>query len=242
MAYVKGSTRLRGYGYQHQQARTAYLANWQPGDPCARCGQPMWGPATEIHLGHTDDRTGYIGLEHAACNTADGAKRGNEDRPRSLYGINPRVNPVCRTCGESYNHSGKECPICGRHYHPTRHVQYTCSRSCGLAYKRLHNPAPPMPACEVCGKPCEHRQHRICGAKQCRDELRARSRKTLTCQRCGKQFEGRSAKYCSGNCAALAYYYAHRGEVLNRLAMQRRAQGMPGRTRAQVTADQSPLW
>jgi hypothetical protein len=77
---VQASASARGYGYQHQKLRTALLAQWQPGDPCTRCGGPMWGPPRKIHLGHTDDKQAYRGLEHERCNTADGAARGNRAR------------------------------------------------------------------------------------------------------------------------------------------------------------------
>jgi hypothetical protein len=66
-----------GYGYQHTKIRRAFLAVWIPGDPCIRCGLPMWGPASKINLGHNDDRSAYLGLEHESCNKSDGAKRGN---------------------------------------------------------------------------------------------------------------------------------------------------------------------
>ena len=77
---IQASSTARGYNYAHQQLRKRLLALWRPGDPCARCGQPMYGPPSMIHLGHTADRTGYIGLEHRFCNCSDGAKRGNAAR------------------------------------------------------------------------------------------------------------------------------------------------------------------
>jgi hypothetical protein len=80
----KGSTTARGYGWSHRKLREALLARWRPGDPCARCGQPMlyrWitGPdgrrISAIDLGHTADRTGYTRLEHRWCNRSDGGRR-----------------------------------------------------------------------------------------------------------------------------------------------------------------------
>ena len=76
----QGSSTARGYGSRHQALRKRLLLRWRPGDPCARCGQPMWGPAAMIDLGHTADRTGYTGLEHRRCNRGDGARRGNRMR------------------------------------------------------------------------------------------------------------------------------------------------------------------
>jgi hypothetical protein len=47
---------------------------------CVRCG--LWiAPGTPWVLGHTDDRTGWIGPEHRACNrAAAGARKGNAAR------------------------------------------------------------------------------------------------------------------------------------------------------------------
>ena len=77
---VQAPSSARGYGTEHRKLRAALIAAWVPGDPCARCGQPMWGPPSRIHLGHSDDRTTWTGLEHASCNTSDGATRGNKKR------------------------------------------------------------------------------------------------------------------------------------------------------------------
>ena len=75
----RGTTTQRGYGADHQALRRQLLAQFTPGQPCARCGQPMWTKA-HIDLGHTADRSAYTGLEHRRCNRADGARRGNKRR------------------------------------------------------------------------------------------------------------------------------------------------------------------
>lgn len=79
----KGTTEQRGYGTAHRAERDRRLARWKPGDPCARCGRPMYGPPALIDLGHTADRTAYTGLEHRSCNRGEGARRGNRMRRRT---------------------------------------------------------------------------------------------------------------------------------------------------------------
>ena len=88
----RGTTTQRGYGWAHIQVRNALLARWRPGDPCARCGQPMlyrWilrpdgRRVSAIDLGHTTDRSGWVGLEHRRCNRGEGARRGNRMRGTS---------------------------------------------------------------------------------------------------------------------------------------------------------------
>ena len=70
----RGNTTSRGYGSAHQRKRKQLVAAFEPGQPCARCGEPIWR-AEDADLGHTDDRSGYRGLEHAAeCNRSAGAK------------------------------------------------------------------------------------------------------------------------------------------------------------------------
>jgi hypothetical protein len=101
--------------------------------------------------------------------------------------------------------------ICGAHYHPSRKVQYTCSRACGVAFKRLGVVPAPAPRCEICGQPCQ-RQRKTCG-EDCAAKLLESKRTVLTCQRCGKEFTGVRARWCSANCQSLAWYYAHREEA-----------------------------
>jgi hypothetical protein len=85
----RGTTAQRGYGTSHQRERRRLLALWRPGQPCARCGQPIWvlsvttarGPRVSVvDLGHTPGRDAYTGLEHRWCNRAEGATRGNQSR------------------------------------------------------------------------------------------------------------------------------------------------------------------
>ena len=84
MPRYQGSTTARGYGSQHQALRNRLLAQWKPGDPCARCGMPMWHRwrvtaegkrVTALHLDHNDARTGYRGLSHDTCNLRDGQRK-----------------------------------------------------------------------------------------------------------------------------------------------------------------------
>jgi len=66
------------YGWNHQQIRQALLAKaW--GTPCHFCGAPML-PHQALDLDHHVDGNGYRGITHAACNRADGARRGNAAR------------------------------------------------------------------------------------------------------------------------------------------------------------------
>src|SRR5216684_1284208 len=84
MARWGGSTTQRGYGYWHRKERARQIALWHPGQPCARCGQPIWELRawrngrwqSVVDLGHTTDRLGYRGLEHMTCNRGDTERRG----------------------------------------------------------------------------------------------------------------------------------------------------------------------
>jgi len=52
------------------------------GAACVRCGRVML-PGEALDLDHTDDRGGYLGMAHAACNRAAGARKGNASRARA---------------------------------------------------------------------------------------------------------------------------------------------------------------
>ena len=62
----------------HKALRRALLP-YAYGQPCPRCGRPLL-PWQALDLGHTDDRAGYNGIEHAKCNRAAGARLGNARR------------------------------------------------------------------------------------------------------------------------------------------------------------------
>lgn len=71
----RGSTTARGYGGAHRALRKRLAPLVASGQVrCARCGELIL-PGTPWDLGHTGDRTGYHGAEHAACN------RGAASRP-----------------------------------------------------------------------------------------------------------------------------------------------------------------
>lgn len=86
-----GGTTDRGYGSAHRKLRQRHLAELKrnPGQPCPRCGQPMF-PDQDLDLDHTDDRAGYQGLAHLPCNRAAGARTANRNRAR-------RATPQPRT-------------------------------------------------------------------------------------------------------------------------------------------------
>jgi hypothetical protein len=66
----KGKTKARGYGIRHKDRRKAWKRIVEAGTAtCARCGMSIdpWEP---WDLDHTDDRRGYLGVSHQACNRA----------------------------------------------------------------------------------------------------------------------------------------------------------------------------
>lgn len=67
-------TAARGYGGPHQKHLARARRQYQPGQPCPECGQPVepWQP---MHLMHDHVNGGYLGLGHAWCNLRERNKR-----------------------------------------------------------------------------------------------------------------------------------------------------------------------
>lgn len=92
----KASPTKRGYGYAHQLLRAELLPQAY-GKLCHLCDQVM-GEGDDLHLDHTEDRSGYRGMTHAACNVLDGARRGGQQtrQARLERGWRPGQDPSTR--------------------------------------------------------------------------------------------------------------------------------------------------
>lgn len=64
----RGSRGTR-YGVEHERARKRAVAAYRPGQRCALCPEPMYGPASKLDLAHVpgSDHV-WAGLAHRACN------------------------------------------------------------------------------------------------------------------------------------------------------------------------------
>jgi len=193
----------RGYGREHQIARAKYVAAHRSTDPCARCGGPLGADISVLDLDHTDDRTGYLGLSHQACNRSS---RGAGALSKWLH--------VCDTCGLEFK---------GRH-----ETQRFCSVPCYKAAPRPPRPprAPRIkPAlCKVyftgCARCVILFAARTRAKKYCSELcLRGRS-ETHQCSDCGLTID-RSRMKCDA-CVALTKRVRKR-EYKRRLAARRRA-------------------
>lgn len=75
------TTTQRGYDWRHRRARALALDHLVDGQPCARCGQPMYrAEAAHLDLDHTDDRSTYRGLAHRSCNRRAGQAKAQAQR------------------------------------------------------------------------------------------------------------------------------------------------------------------
>lgn len=203
MARYRGTTAQRGLGASHVADLKRLKAMHRDGDPCWRCGKPMykWQALERDHiidraLGGAD---GPAVLAHMACNRAAGARLGNRLQPRVIMAAGHDVR--CGTCGKPYHYAARSCEVCGVHYHPSGKAVRTCSRTCGVVLRRQKyghaggHVARPKPACEVCGKPCKGATNRFC-SQSCSVQSEYRSGKRqkwpvskvhyYTCRYCGE--------------------------------------------------------
>jgi hypothetical protein len=71
------SSSARGYGTAHQAERRRWGLVVEAGQAlCCRCGGWI-APGSPFHLDHRDDKLGYLGVSHAACNLRAAARKGN---------------------------------------------------------------------------------------------------------------------------------------------------------------------
>lgn len=79
----RGGSTARGYDSQHQRLRAAWQERIDGGEVirCPGCGVRITGTAWD--LGHTEDRTAYLGPQCSPCNRSDGGRRGNAARRRT---------------------------------------------------------------------------------------------------------------------------------------------------------------
>ena len=83
---MRRTTSMRGYGSTHQQLRRAWARIVAAGQAtCPRCGRRIL-PTEPCDLDHRDDRRGYLGASHRACNRRAGLQamleRLGSDRAR----------------------------------------------------------------------------------------------------------------------------------------------------------------
>jgi hypothetical protein len=139
MARRYATTKQRGLGWEHVKDKERLLALHRDGEPCWRCGQPMF-KSQGLERDHVIDRVlggidGPAVLAHASCNRSAGARLGNQRRPRPI--VTAHAPPAtCKTCRQTYHYAARACGVCGMHYHPSYGEQRTCSRACGVALRR----------------------------------------------------------------------------------------------------------
>ena len=201
MARWYGSTTERALGADHVADLKRLKATLRDGEPCWRCGQPMY-KTQALERDHIIDRVhgganGPAVLAHASCNRSAGATMGNQLRGFTPAVVRTGQSVTCRTCGKSYHYAARSCEICGLHYHPSYGEQRTCGRVCGMELRRragnLSRPQPqrrkPRPLCKTCGQPCA-----AIGATYCSPACRTDGKQAwpssrihvYTCRYCGR--------------------------------------------------------
>ena len=87
---TRRSTAERGYTGDHERLRQQWAPIVAAGGAQCRAARCVYGnrwipPGTPWDLGHFPDRSGWTGPEHARCNRAEGAARGNRHRGTSTH-------------------------------------------------------------------------------------------------------------------------------------------------------------
>lgn len=83
---ARGTRQERGYGREHDDLRRAWLLRGVVGQTCPTCLQLIL-PGQAWDLGHTADRLGYIGPQHAGpCNRAEGGRAAHDPSRRRTPG------------------------------------------------------------------------------------------------------------------------------------------------------------
>lgn len=91
-----GGRNERGYNAAHRRRARQLKANMHDGDPCARCGGPMYrADLARIHADHVDTPLAEGGtlpdaLSHGSCNERHGAYL-KAARARGVHGPGPRA-------------------------------------------------------------------------------------------------------------------------------------------------------
>jgi hypothetical protein len=143
MARYRGTTAQRGLGSDHVADLKRLKARHRDGDPCWRCGKPMF-KWQKLERDHIIDRAlggaqGPAVLAHMECNRSAGARLGNQMQPRTILAAGR--DTICAVCGKPYHYAARRCEICGAHYHPNGREQRTCGRTCGVVLIRRNKMA-----------------------------------------------------------------------------------------------------
>lgn len=100
----------------------------------------------------------------------------------------------------------KECPVCGKIFHPSDYTQRFCSRPCVMEFRKQKTEK----ICPVCGKKFFGHSKRVFCSNSCSAHFRSMNKAVIekVCPQCGKTFttqgDRNRATYCSRSCAAKA--------------------------------------
>lgn len=175
----------RGYGKEHRLER----AKWKPiveagKTNCCLCG--FWiEPGTKWHLDHTEDRTGYRGVAHAACNVRDGASRGAR-----RTNANRQIEKACATCRAPFVTPYPKQRYCSRECRPKPEGKRVGAHS-NVAFIM----------CATCSSLFASRNGRIYCDADCAYLAQLTPKQHRDCATCGTAFVGTKARlYCSAPC------------------------------------------